>query len=251
MVRPSREFRDANDAPTARGEAAGANDAQARWARKKAHYQDPNVVARYDAERGFARGATTASTRWKWSAIERHVLRELPIGARVLDLPCGTGRFTREWLGAGVSLVNADLSLAMLAAARAVATSIDASAAKGALAGSVRCDAEHLPFADASFDAVVCVRFLFHVPRTLRATLLGELARVSRRFVLVDVRHKYCWTTHSKRLRAWMTRARAPTPRYALHEIDADLEAAGLVRSARLWRSPLFSEKMLVVCEKR
>ncbi|MFN0243236.1 MAG: class I SAM-dependent methyltransferase [Planctomycetota bacterium] len=225
------------------------DDALLRWQRKQAHYQDPAVVARYDAERGFARDRATASTRWKWAAIERHLLRELPAGARVLDVPCGTGRFTRAWLGADVSLVNADLSLAMLAAARDAGGAH--STARGGLAGSVRCDAGHLPFADASFDAVVSVRFLFHVPRQLRAAFLREYARVSRRFVLVDVRHKYCWTTQSKRLRAWLTRARAPTPRYSLRDIDADLAAAGLVQRARLWRSPLFSEKMLVVCEKR
>ncbi|HEY2386751.1 MAG TPA: methyltransferase domain-containing protein [Candidatus Binatia bacterium] len=42
-----------------------------------------------------------------------------------------------------------------------------------------------LPFADASFDVVLCLDVLEHVPREEREDLLHELARVSRRFVLL------------------------------------------------------------------
>jgi hypothetical protein len=42
-----------------------------------------------------------------------------------------------------------------------------------------------LPFADASFDVVVCQDVLEHVPTEARAGLLGELMRVARRFVLL------------------------------------------------------------------
>jgi len=42
-----------------------------------------------------------------------------------------------------------------------------------------------LPFADASFDVVLCQDVLEHVPAEDRPPLLGELARVSRRFVLL------------------------------------------------------------------
>ena len=45
--------------------------------------------------------------------------------------------------------------------------------------------AGRLPFADASFDVVLCMDVLEHVPREEREALLGELARVSRRFVLL------------------------------------------------------------------
>jgi len=45
--------------------------------------------------------------------------------------------------------------------------------------------AGRLPFADASFDVVLCLDVLEHVPREERDALLGELARVSRRFVLL------------------------------------------------------------------
>ncbi|MGF1623448.1 MAG: methyltransferase domain-containing protein [Alphaproteobacteria bacterium] len=102
----------------------------------------------------------------------------------VLDLACGTGRTGRfvkqRWPSA--RLVPADLSLPYLAAARTN------------LAGMGRvhpvcANAERLPFADASFDAVTCV-FTFHeLPPKIRRIVAAEVGRVLRpggRFVLVD-----------------------------------------------------------------
>src|SRR6185437_3013248 len=42
-----------------------------------------------------------------------------------------------------------------------------------------------LPFEDARFDVVICMDVLEHVPPADRRALLDELARVSRRFVLL------------------------------------------------------------------
>ncbi len=218
-----------------------------RWAAKQAHYQDPRVVAEYDARR-FHGAHQKGATARKWKRIRSLVGGDLASAGAVLDLPCGNGRFTRELLDAGAPLVNADLSLAMLGAAARVAES--ASRAPGRFRGGVQCDVAHLPFRDDAFDVVISIRFLFHVPRALRPALLAEMARVSRRWLVIDVRHKYCVTTHTKRLRAWLARRRPPSPRYSLREIDADLAAAGLVLRRRVWLAPLFSEKMLLLCEK-
>lgn len=46
-------------------------------------------------------------------------------------------------------------------------------------------DARALPFADRSFDVTVAVDVLEHVPAADRATVLGELARVTRRRIVV------------------------------------------------------------------
>ncbi len=215
-----------------------------RWAAKQAHYQDPRVVAEYDARR-FHGWRQRGSTARKWQLIESLVGGDLRSARAVLDLPCGTGRFTRELLDVGAPLVNADLSHAMLAAAERVARTKPEH-----FRGSVQCDVSRLPFRDDAFDVVLSIRFLFHVPPALRPAVLRELARVSRRWIVLDVRHKYCVTTHTKRLRAWLLRKRAPTPRYSLREIEADLRASGLVLRRRVWLAPLFSEKMLLLCEK-
>jgi ubiquinone/menaquinone biosynthesis C-methylase UbiE len=226
--------------PGAPGTSADA--ALGRWHAKQLHYQDEGVVARYDAER-FSGVHSSRATQRKWNAVVRALGDELARCTSFLDVPCGTGRFTARLAAAGKTFVCADLSHEMLAAATRAAEGT-----RG-YAGAVRCDAARLPFADASFDAVLCVRFLFHVPRELRPGVLAELARVSRRRVIVDVRHRYAWTTWSKRVRARLAGRRSPH-RYSLRELEHDFAAAGLRIVRRVWLAPGFSEKMVVAAER-
>jgi demethylmenaquinone methyltransferase/2-methoxy-6-polyprenyl-1,4-benzoquinol methylase len=78
--------------------------------------------------------------RWRRRAV---ATLDLPPGARVLDLACGTGDLCRELDEAGHRAVGVDLSQGMLEAA-----STDAPL--------VRADAARLPFRDATFDGVIC-----------------------------------------------------------------------------------------------
>jgi SAM-dependent methyltransferase len=81
-------------------------------------------------------------------------------GARVLDLGSGSGYGARLLREAGARVTGLDL---------------DAAAVRLA-APAVRASAECLPFADASFDAVVCFEMIEHVPRPERVA--DEIARV-------------------------------------------------------------------------
>jgi ubiquinone/menaquinone biosynthesis C-methylase UbiE len=215
-------------------------DERERWERKQKHYQDARVVREYDARR-FEGALTARSTEKKWGAVKKALGGEFERVRDVLDVPCGTGRFASRLAEAGKRFVQADLSSEMLASAR--------TAANGKARAEVRADAARLPFADESFDVVLSIRFLFHVPRELRPSVLRELARVARVGVVVDVRHKYCWTTWSKRLRAKLAGRRSPQ-RYSLKEIDEDFEAAGLAIVQRVWIAPGFSEKMVVFARR-
>jgi ubiquinone/menaquinone biosynthesis C-methylase UbiE len=69
--------------------------------------------------------------------------------ARVLDVPCGWGRHARLFAEAGQHVVGADLSPALLARAQPPADAPPPS--------YVAADVRRLPFADASFDAVINV----------------------------------------------------------------------------------------------
>ena len=213
-------------------------DERERWERKQKHYQDERVVREYDARR-FEGVLSARSTEKKWGAIKKALGQEFENAREFLDVPCGTGRFASRLAESGKRFVQADLSAEMLASAREV----------GGAAGQVRGDAANLPFADASFDVVLSIRFLFHVPRELRPGILREFARVARVGVVVDVRHKYAWTTWSKRLRAKLAGRRSPQ-RYSLSEIDEDFEAAGLSIVRRIWIAPGFSEKMVVFARR-
>jgi SAM-dependent methyltransferase len=127
---------------------------------------------------------------------------------RVLDACCGTGRQCAVLRGAGVSCVGADLSPAMLRAARTAARvarpceavfwggagpraeahggcAPPASSARLAL---LRADARGLPFADNAFDAVVLSLALHEMSESTGNAALAEALRVAPRVLLADYR---------------------------------------------------------------
>lgn len=93
-------------------------------------------------------------------------------GAHVLDVATGTGAVAERLLAHGYRVTGVDQSPAMLAAGRARLGEAD-----GRLR-LVEAEAEHLPFADAEFDALT-VTYLWRYVADPAATL-RELARVVR-----------------------------------------------------------------------
>ncbi|MFM7282211.1 MAG: class I SAM-dependent methyltransferase [Planctomycetia bacterium] len=210
-----------------------ADDVSRRWLRKQAHYQDPEVVARYEASR-FESLRSRGDTARMLAAARRLLGPEWERTRTVLDLPCGTGRFLTALAGEGRTLVAGDLSQPMLLACAEPA------------ARKVRADATRLPFADASFDLVLCMRFLFHVPPALQQEVLREVCRVTRGALLVDVRHSWAFSAQSRRLRGALLQRRV-SPRTSPLGIDAQFRAAGLEVLGKHWFAPGFSEKVLVL----
>lgn len=118
------------------------------------------IAPRYDfITRAFSFGM---DREWKRQALEGC---GLPPGARVLDLACGTGDFSKLAVEAGLRPVGADLTFGMLR---------ESDGLRHAVCG----DAMRLPFADSSFDAV-CVGYgVRNFPDLGKA--LGEVRRVLR-----------------------------------------------------------------------
>jgi ubiquinone/menaquinone biosynthesis C-methylase UbiE len=97
----------------------------------------------------------------------------LPRGARVLEVGCGTGAVTRTiatWPGVAAA-VGVDPSPVFVARARDLARDLPSVTFETA-------DGRALPFADASFDAVVFHTTLCHVPEP--RSMLDEAVRVLR-----------------------------------------------------------------------
>ena len=90
-------------------------------------------------------------------------------GARVLDLACGTGVAAAAAANLGARVIGADFSPEMLGQARRRHPALAFETA----------DAEALPFADASFDAVIANFGIHHVERPQRA--IAEARRVLAR----------------------------------------------------------------------
>ncbi len=123
-------------------------------------------------------------------------------GGRVLDLGCGTGELARHLAAAGLQVTGCDISVNMLSQA--------ATADPAATAGWIRLDPgwEMLPFAAASFDAVIAASVLEYVgsPRAV----LRECARILRPggIMLCTVPD----LTHPVRWLEWAAGAVARTP---------------------------------------
>ncbi|MEM7049296.1 MAG: methyltransferase domain-containing protein [Acidobacteriota bacterium] len=98
---------------------------------------------------------------------------DLPTGARVLDVGCGTGAESARLATHGLRTIGMDLSIGLLAAARSRG---GAKPDGPALSAG---DALELPFSDASFDGCRTERVLQHVADPARA--VAELVRVCRR----------------------------------------------------------------------
>ncbi|MDW8394877.1 MAG: methyltransferase domain-containing protein [Anaerolineae bacterium] len=104
----------------------------------------------------------------------------LPKGtAHVLDVGCGSGTLLRELVeGLGARYVGVDRSSAVLRLAQQIQPRSQ----------FVRADGARLPFADASFDSVVCVHTLHHFSPQGAAHLLAECARIARqRVICIDL----------------------------------------------------------------
>lgn len=118
---------------------------------------------------------------WRGSPFYRHYHREflldletLPGGSLVLELGCGLGHDGLELLRAGYRLVETDVAPGQLGHARRM----HQAEGFGEAAGHLLADAAHLPFADCSFDGVLMVAMLHHLPDPPGA--LREARRVLR-----------------------------------------------------------------------
>jgi ubiquinone/menaquinone biosynthesis C-methylase UbiE len=98
----------------------------------------------------------------------------------VLDVPCGYSRFASLYARLGITAIGADVDYAM---AHLAATNHIRHGREGWLCADVLA----LPFTDSVFDSVLCIRLLHHrYSDAERQRILCELARVSRRFVIIS-----------------------------------------------------------------
>ena len=93
--------------------------------------------------------------------------RELPPDASVLDLGCGAGIPATRWLSERFTVTGVDFSAKQLELARRHAPG----------ATFIRADMTDLSFAPETFDAVVALHSIIHVPRTEHLTLLKNVSR--------------------------------------------------------------------------
>lgn len=124
----------------------------------------------WDRASWFYRGDDRATDVFHHTAAEHRrwlspILREVTRGARVLDLGCGCGTPTARLLSGRLRVTGVDISRVQLRRARSLVPG----------AAFVRADMTALAFPPATFDAVVCLYSLIHVPVAEQRPLLARI----------------------------------------------------------------------------
>ena len=134
-------------------------------------------------------------------------------GATLLDVGGGTGA-TGAWMAARGRLVATDVEPVALALYREQHPDVT---------GVATADVARLPFADGSFDAVLCVTVLYHAGVASPVRAVAELARVTRPGGLVCL-----WEPGVRRLRRAHDRVTHAARRFSVADVRGLLTANGL-----------------------
>jgi ubiquinone/menaquinone biosynthesis C-methylase UbiE len=160
-----------------------------RYYLQKFHFQSDGYLSaasaeRYDYQVEILFGGGAAAMRRQALVPLRQALAELPGGARLLDLGCGTGLFLREIKRnhPRLAVTGLDLSAPYLdVARRRLREWSGVELVEGAC--------ESIPAEDASFDIVTCVYLLHELPPAARRAVAAEIRRVLKPggiLILVD-----------------------------------------------------------------
>ena len=148
-------------------------------------YQEDDIAEEYEEKR-FSRGGRLIDRREKQAVLDAIG----PVKDKdVLEIACGTGRFTVMLAERGADVVGLDISGPMLQQGRQKARHAGVADHLEFMRG----DAGRLPFPDDSFDTVMAMRF-FHLADQ-PASFLSEMRRVSRDQVFFDTFNRF--TTRS------------------------------------------------------
>ncbi len=175
-------------------------------------YQEDDIAEEYEEKR-FSRGGRVIDRREKQAVLDAIG----PVEDRdVLEIACGTGRFTVMLAERGANVVGLDISGPMLQQGREKAKRAGVAENMDLMRG----DAGRLPFPDNSFDSVLAMRF-FHLADQ-PASFLSEMRRVSRNQVFFDTFNRF--TTRS--LYNWALPMGSRL--YSRWEVSRLLDSAGL-----------------------
>ncbi|MEK7486626.1 MAG: class I SAM-dependent methyltransferase [Planctomycetota bacterium] len=118
------------------------------------------------------------------------VLSFLPKEHRILDLPCGSGRFTSFFTHNGYHVTSADASEEMLNLTRS-------NISKESFQIPIeKQNIFHTSYSNQQFDTVFCFRLLHHFSNPcLQFSLINELSRISSKYIVISYFSPWSFTS--------------------------------------------------------
>lgn len=206
------------------------------------HYKEIEIAERYDRER-FSSFAGRV-----FNALEKHNIRKafrpVPHDHTVLDLPCGTGRFSEVLLEQGFKVIGVDISAAMLEVARRKLERF------GAQFDTRVADVRELARQERKrYDVALCARVLMHFPLKEQISFLRSVAELTKGRVVFT----QSLSTPYQRFRRGIKRllGNQPPAMYPITETELKtlLTGAGLKEVDRLRPAALVTEAIYVIAE--
>ncbi len=178
---------------------------------------------------------------WRESAAFLRLLQHAPSSGSVLDIACGTGRYTRLLLDKGYRVGGLDASPEMLSISKE--RSSDYSNLLFLKGG----DAESLPFEENQFDGVTCMRLFHRVPPEPRLRMLREVKRVGRGWAILFFGMTTRWLVVRRSIRSRVLGGRASNP-YPVSpsQLQRDLDSLGFHVQDRRWVIPQVADGMMM-----
>jgi ubiquinone/menaquinone biosynthesis C-methylase UbiE len=211
----------------------------------KDQYLDDAVATQYDRDRfsSFVGRTFNRLEKRTLRSVVTRAKRELPNPA-VLDIPCGTGRITELLLEEGLTVTGGDISAAMIDVARRRLARF------GAQVSFRQLDLDRLAMEDDSVDLVTCIRLLHHIDSPARARILRECARVTRRFVIINVSYSSPLYRLRRRLKQAMGQG-VSAASSTWTEIEQEAESAGLRIETAQFVFPVVTEDLVLLLRKK
>ena len=216
--------------------------------RAKTAYQNENDASNYDQKR-------FTSLRGRIGHyLDRRALRKALTQLSdnhvqtLIDIPCGTSRISKDLLKIGYNLLGSDISFEMMENGKNKVNPFIT------FLGFTQCDASKTAFIDNSFDCLICVRFIGHIPSDYRSSIFSEFGRISRFSIielsmesnLVKLRKKFdrIFNTGSKLPNRWSWEV------FDRSGLETEFEDSGLEFIAMWPKFRFFSDSWFVLVEK-
>lgn len=200
----------------------------------------------YDEARRFGRSPRGRRMNEFERKTAQFVLSKLRPDSRVVDVPCGTGRFTDVIMRLGHRYVGVDLNLGN---ARFAAKRLKASLP------TVQASLLELPLAGNCADFVLCVRMFHHFSRDQIERALQEMSRIAPQ-CLVTFYNRRTWRVQKRRFSLRVRRKARyggdawDAKTYSVHQMARLAQKAGLRIKQKVPSTSFFTTNQFLWLER-